>query len=334
MDLPPKKTPQNGGTPQSPSSRRSSRPRILAGDPTDFSPPFQIQRPKRQLMPFVFNSPHSGRHYPTSFLKASNLDPISLRRSEDSFVEELFAGVVELGAPLLHANFPRAFLDVNREPYELDPAMFSDMLPPHVNTRSVRVASGLGTIPRVVTDSTEIYRNQITYAEADLRIKHLYLPFHEALRSLLQETMTTFGCAVLIDCHSMPSLGLEDPADNNQNDSSNDIRPDIVLGDRYATSCSPELTDIAERTLQGLGYSVSRNNPYAGGFNTEHYGRPAQGLHAMQIEINRALYMDEKRISRLRRLKRVKKDMSQLAHQLGAAAPNFLIPPRQSDAAS
>ena len=325
MDLPPKKTPQDTRSQQLPSRRRSSRPRILAGDPTDFSPPFQILRPKRQLMPFVFNSPHSGRHYPASFLKASNLDPISLRRSEDSFVEELFAGVVELGAPLLHAMFPRAFLDVNREPYELDPAMFSDMLPPHVNTRSLRVAGGLGTIPRVVTDATEIYRNQMTFAEADLRIKQLYLPFHETLRSLLQETMTAFGCAVLIDCHSMPSLGLEETTDS---------RPDIVLGDRYATSCSPELTDIAERTLQDLGYSVSRNNPYAGGFNTEHYGRPAQGLHALQIEINRALYMDEMRISRLRRLKRVKKDMSQLAHQLGSAAPNFLLPPRQSDAAS
>lgn len=338
MDLPPKKT-QQGALPQHSETHQSSaasqsassarRPRILAGDPTDFSPPFQVQRPKRQLMPFVFNSPHSGRHYPASFLKASNLDPLSLRRSEDSFVEELFAGVVELGAPLLHANFPRAFLDVNREPYELDPAMFSDMLPPHVNTRSLRVAGGLGTIPRIVTEAAEIYRNQITFAEADLRIKYLYLPFHEMLRSLLQETMTEFGCAVLIDCHSMPSLGLEDAAD-----STSGTRPDIVLGDRYATSCSPELTEIAERTLQDLGYSVSRNNPYAGGFNTEHYGRPAQGLHALQIEINRALYMDEARISRLRKLKRVKKDMSQLAHQLGAAAPNFLVPPRQSDAAS
>ena len=243
-----------------------------------FERPLSVESPREQRTPFVFSSPHSGRCYPDGFVSTSNLDPVTLRRSEDCFVEDLFGGVVALGAPLLHARFPRAFLDVNREPYELDPAMFAEPLPPHVNTRSLRVAGGLGTIARVVADSTEIYREPLAYAEAEQRIRHLYMPFHETLRGLLEGTLAAFGCAILIDCHSMPSVG--GPAD----DDNGADRPDIVLGDRYGTSCAAALTAEAERILTGLGYSVVRNNPYAGGFNTEHYGKPARGLHALQIE--------------------------------------------------
>lgn len=277
-----------------------------------FTRPILVERPDRQSIPFVFSSPHSGRLYPDAFVTGSNLDPVTLRRSEDCFVEEIFGGVVALGAPLLQARFPRAYLDANREPYELDPTMFAEPLPPHVNTRSLRVAGGLGTIARVVADSAEIYREPLAYAEAEQRIRLLYMPFHEALRELLETTLQAFGCAVLIDCHSMPSVG--GPAD----DDNGFDRPDIVIGDRYGTSCSGALTAEAERILRRLGYSVVRNNPYAGGFNTEHYGRPARGLHALQIEINRALYMDEARLEQTGNFVRVRDDMSTFATELAA----------------
>ena len=275
-----------------------------------FEQPISIQRPARAKIPFVFSSPHSGRVYPASFVRASNLDSVTLRRSEDCFVEEIFSGVVALGAPLMHAHFPRAYLDANREPYELDPTMFADPLPPHVNTRSLRVAGGLGTIARVVADATEIYREPLAYAEAERRIRQLYMPFHDALRGLLEETHRDFGVAILIDCHSMPSVG--GPGD----DDIGSDRPDIVLGDRYGTACAGEITDEAERILTRLGYSVTRNNPYAGGFNTEHYGHPAHGLHALQIEINRSLYMDEFRLQRAPGLKRLRKDMTSFVSEL------------------
>jgi N-formylglutamate amidohydrolase len=246
--------------------------------------PFEILQPAEHRVPFVFNSPHSGRHYPLPFLAASRLDSNAIRRSEDAFVDDLFEPVVGLGAPLLRARFPRAFLDVNREPYELDPRMYDDRLPPYANSRSIRVAGGLGTIARVVGEAQEIYRGRLQVSEALDRIETIYKPYHQTLRRLLARTHVDFGFAVLIDCHSMPSAvrGAEGGA-----------RPDFILGDRYGTSCAQPLVDAAAEILTGLGYRVSRNKPYAGGFITEHYGRPAKGLHALQIEINRGLYMDE-----------------------------------------
>lgn len=277
----------------------------------DFQEPFEVLEPRKQTLPFVLNSPHSGRVYPPRFLASSNLDPLTLRRSEDSFVDEIFAGAVELGAPLLRAHFPRAYLDVNREPYELDPAMFTDPLPPHVNTRSIRVAGGLGTIARIVAEATEIYKTPLPYSEAETRIRDIYMPFHETLRGLLETTHRQFGQAVLIDCHSMPSTGgpFDDEIEAN--------RPDIVLGDRYGTSCAQELVESAERILKSMGYRVARNNPYAGGFNTEHYGAPSQGLHAIQVEINRTLYMDEQKVQRRAGITRLSKDMTRLVRKLG-----------------
>lgn len=307
MDLLPDTTPETTDTGNTPDSRVSRQ-----DEDSLFERPIIVERPAEQRIPFVFSSPHSGRYYPDNFVSGSNLDPVTLRRSEDCFVEELFEGVVPLGAPLLQARFPRAYLDANREPYELDPTMFAEPLPPHVNTRSLRVAGGLGTIARVVADSAEIYREPLAYAVAEQRIHHLYMPFHEALRELLEQTVKSFGCAVLIDCHSMPSVG--GPAD----DDDGFDRPDIVLGDRYGTSCAASLTAEAERILKDLGYTVARNNPYAGGFNTEHYGRPSQGLHALQIEINRALYMDESKLERSRNFVRVRDDMAAFATELSA----------------
>jgi N-formylglutamate amidohydrolase len=250
-------------------------------------PACRILVPREQTVPFVFNSPHSGRHYSAEFLAATCLDPQTVRRSEDFLVDALFADVVGLGAPLMTATYPRAYLDVNREPYELDPRMFAGRLPSFANIRSLRVAGGLGTIPRVVSDATNIYRGPLTVEEGMLRIERIYRPYHDTLRRLLAQTHVAFGQAILIDCHSMPS---------NVRGSHSRHRPDFVLGDRFGTSCMPELTEQAAAILTGLGYTVCRNKPYAGGFITEHYGRPARGLHALQIEINRGLYMDEEEL--------------------------------------
>lgn len=192
--------------------------------------------------------------------------------------------MVPLGAPMLRAHFPRAYLDVNREPYELDPKMYDGRLPSYANIRSIRVAGGLGTVARIVSENHEIYRHRLPVEEALNRIETIYKPYHSTLRRLLAQTHVTFGHAVLVDCHSMPST---------VKCQTTDTRPDFILGDRYGTSCNSDLTDFAFEILRSKGYSVSRNKPYAGGFITEHYGRPSSGLHALQIEINRGLYMDE-----------------------------------------
>jgi len=256
---------------------------------SEFRPPFVVEEPPaRQTAPFIFNAPHAGAVYPRSFLEASRLDALSLRRSEDAFVDRLFTGVVSLGAPLMLARFPRAYLDVNREPYELDPRMFDGRLPSFVNTRSMRVAGGLGTIPRIVDDGQEIYRERLPVEEGLGRVERLYKPYHRMLRNLINRTFQAFGHVVLIDCHSMPSTSL------NREDG---VKADFVLGDRYGTSCATALTDIVETILRSRGYTVARNKPYAGGFITEHYGEPALGHHVLQIEINRALYMDERRLT-------------------------------------
>lgn len=246
--------------------------------------PFEIIEPPAITAPAVFNSPHSGTHYPPAFLAATRLDTLTLRRSEDAFVDELFLPAVDLGAPLMRAHFPRAYLDVNREPYELDPRMFEGRLPVDANTRSLRVAGGLGTIARVVGEAQEIYPGRLPVAEALLRIEQTYKPYHDGLRGLLERVSRQWGGVVLVDCHSMPSGG--SPREDAR-------RADIVLGDRYGTSCSPAVTDQAEAILHDLGFVVTRNRPYAGGYITEHYGNPAEGVHSLQIEISRALYMDE-----------------------------------------
>jgi N-formylglutamate amidohydrolase len=251
-------------------------------EPADFPVPFEIVEPTSLATPLIFNSPHSGRLYPRRFLLGSRLDPLTLRRSEDAFVDELFAPSVAIGAPLMRANFPRAFLDLNREPYELDPQMFDGRLPGFVNTRSLRVAGGLGTIPRVVGEAQEIYKSRLPVADAMSRIAALYKPYHQALRDLIDRAVGVFGLAVLLDCHSMPSTMADGAA------------TDFVIGDRYGASAAPWIVETMEEGLLRGGYSVRRNKPYAGGFITEHYGAPAAARHVVQIEINRALYMDER----------------------------------------
>lgn len=252
-----------------------------------------VLEPPERTVPLVFSSPHSGREYPPDFVAASRLDPHGLRRSEDSFVDELFAGVVRHGAPLLSARFPRAFLDPNREAYELDPAMFSGPLPHFANTRSPRVAAGLGTIARVVATGAEIYAGKLPVAEIDRRVSQYYRPYHRRLAALIDESRLRFGWALLVDCHSMPSIG--GPMDRDVGLS----RVDVVLGDCYGASCAPVITQVVEDAFRFRGYRVVRNTPYAGGYTTRHYGQPRQGVHALQIEINRSLYMDESRHAKL-----------------------------------
>ena len=253
--------------------------------------PYRLSMPRHPYAPVVFASSHSGRVYSQEFLTGARLCPLGLRRSEDSFVDELFAAAPEHGAPMLAANFPRAFCDANREPWELDPAMFTDPLPGWVNTTSARVAAGLGTIARVVASGEPIYNKKLTFAEAERRIQTYWRPFHDALQRLINDTKARFGYCWLIDCHSMPSTSQVRRASG---------RPvDFVLGDLHGVSCASRATRFVEAYLSGKGYVVRRNDPYAGGFITAHYGRPADGVHVLQIEIARGLYMDEVRIERL-----------------------------------
>ncbi len=276
----------------------------------------EVRAPALQKFPCVFASPHSGAEYSDEFLAASTLDPLRLRSSEDCYVDELFGAAPMLGAPLLCALFPRAYLDPNRGPYELDPAMFRDALPPYIEIRTHAVTKGLGTIARVVADGMEIYRKKLSFAEARCRIQSFYRPYHAVLRSLIDEAQARFGCCVLIDCHSMPST-----------DGGGGFKPaDFVLGDCHGTSCDPSVTESVDTFLQGFGYVVQRNRPYAGGFTTQHYGHPNEGVHALQIEINRALYLDEKTLKRLSGFAPLKSRIGGLIAQLNELPRERLLP--------
>ncbi len=253
---------------------------------------FQILYPDEQTIPFVFASPHSGRRYSTAFIEASRLTPVMLRRSEDSFIDELFSKAPNYGAPLLKATFPRAYVDPNREPFELDPTMFEDQLPDYVNTDSVKISAGLGTVARVVINGENIYRKKLKFSEIKRRVESFYFPYHQALQRLIENTRIKFGFCILIDCHSMPSIGglMDDDSANN--------RVDIVLGNNHDASCTPHLLSYTNASLKRQGLSICRNKPYSGGYTTCHYGKPDNGVHALQIEINRSLYMNETNIEK------------------------------------
>ena len=247
---------------------------------------------------------------------------MALRGSEDAFVDELFAAAPDHGAPLLAARYPRAYLDVNREPWELDADMFDEELPDYVNTSSFRVAGGLGTVARVVANGTEIYAGKLRFADAEARVNNIYVPFHDALKGLIDQALQTFDCAVVVDCHSMPSVG--GPMD----DDTGRRRADIVLGDRFGSSCHSSIIRTAESVFRDLGYQVGRNAPYAGGFTTRNYGRPTGGVHTLQIELNRGLYMDEKTISRLPGMTVIQEHMTAVITALAALDPAKLAPLR------
>lgn len=238
----------------------------------------------------VFASPHSGNRYPEDFLAASRLDQRAIRRSEDAFIDTLFSCVPDFGAPLISAHFPRAYVDPNREAYELDPNMFDTPLPDWVNTKSPRVQAGLGTVAKIVAGGAEIYREPLDFTEVRERIEACYKPYHAALQSLIDDALKAFGHCLLIDCHSMPSMVLSN--------STASAQPDIVLGDLHGSSCGRDIVHVAERTFRDLGLRVHRNKPYAGGFTTRHYAEQSPNVQTLQIEINRALYMDETLIRR------------------------------------
>ncbi|MDB5643695.1 MAG: N-formylglutamate amidohydrolase [Hyphomicrobiales bacterium] len=298
--------------------------RFRSGDPAttgepvepELAQPYEILDPEQLTTPLILSSPHSGRIYPARFVAASRLTAQALRKSEDAFVDDLFAPAVALGAPMLRAHFPRAYLDANREPYELDPRMFDGKLPAFANTRSLRVAGGLGTIARVVGESQDIYARRMPVEEALRRIEGLYKPFHSALRGLMRRAAGRFGLAVLIDCHSMPSWTSASAKPER-------MGADIILGDRYGTSCHPALIDVAEKHLRMLGYHVQRNKPYAGGFITEHYGSPGAGFHALQIEINRGLYMEEETLARRPAFAQVSMDLRDVVESLMKTAADI-----------
>ena len=291
-----------------------SDPSPKGGDPALallYAEPFRIARPTRQSLPFIFASPHSGRIYPASLAAASRLDALTLRRSEDAFVDELFAGVTGLGAPLIAARFPRAYCDVNRAQSEIDAAMFSGPLEMTVDAPTPRVTAGLGVIPRIVRDGAEIYRHKLNPAEAEYRLSLLYRPYHAALAKLVEETLSLFGVAVVVDCHSMPSALAV---------------PDIVLGDRFGGSAPALLTGWTENAFTEAGFTLARNAPYAGGYTTALYGKSVGGCHALQIEINRGLYLNENIIQRRGNFDAVQARLTQALTQLVGADLSLLAP--------
>lgn len=251
---------------------------------------YVLTRPKRRSGPTIFASPHSGRDYTPAFLAQAVLDPRAVRSSEDAFVDELFGMAPDLGAPLLAARVPRAYIDLNRAADELDPGVIEGLVrAPH----NPRISSGLGVIPRVVAGGRAIYRGKLPMSEAEARLKRFWHPYHQALAGLIEEVRAEFGQAVLIDCHSMPHEAIEAHTRPGQ------PRPEVVLGDRYGATAGREVMDRVEAAFAAAGLRVGRNAPFAGAYVAQAYGRPSRGVHVVQVEIDRALYMDEVRVEPL-----------------------------------
>jgi len=256
----------------------------------DTNAPFRLSEPGRRAGGVVFNSPHSGCDYPDELVRRSRLSMPALRASEDVMVDRLFSAAPQHGAPLLAATAPRAWVDLNRAPGELDPSLIEGIRPQGLNQR---VAAGLGVIPRVVSEGAEIYRGRLSRAEAEARIRDIHMPYHAMLESLMAQARERCGMALLFDCHSMPSEALRAaPRVNGR-------VPEIVLGDRFGASASRTLMAATQLAFEAAGFTVARNAPFAGGYITQRYGRPSRGLHAIQIEIDRGLYLDQARLELL-----------------------------------
>jgi N-formylglutamate deformylase len=252
-------------------------------------PPYRLAEPVGPVAPAVFSSPHSGRWYPPDFVRRARLGALALRASEDAFVDELFTAAPRFGAPLISATAPRAYVDLNRGPEELDPAVVEGVRATGLNPR---IAAGLGVIPRVVAEGQAIYAGRISRAEAAERLSRHHAPYHEAITGLMRRAAATQGVALLFDCHSMPSDALRAaPRVRGR-------RPEVVLGDRFGASAADWAVAEAQAAFESAGFVVVRNTPFAGGYITQRYGRPSQRWHAVQIELDRALYLDERRIER------------------------------------
>ena len=282
----------------------------LAGRPLD------VTLPARQASPLILASPHSGRTYPDEFARQSCLAETVLRQSEDCFVDHLVAAAPQLGVPLVSALFPRVFVDPNREANELDQDMFAERLALPVNAASPRVLAGLGVIPRLAANEQEIYAAKLPSAEAERRLDLFYRPYHRALGDLVAATKRQFGVCVLLDCHSMPSAGAwMDGLHTRQR-----IDADYVLGDCFGASCAERMTGTAEASLLEHGGKVRRNNPYSGGYVAQAYGKPSQGVHVLQLEINRALYMNETTLQPMHGFAAVQDILKVLIERLSGAA--------------
>jgi len=261
---------------------------------------FSMSLPLRRDTSVVFASPHSGRAYPPAFLRQSVLDEHAIRSSEDAFVDQLFEAAPRHGAPLVAARVPRAYVDLNRGEEELDPALVEGARKAVLNPR---VASGLGVVPRVVANGQAIYAGKITRAEAERRIATCWRPYHAALRGELDAAHALFGQAILIDCHSMPHEAMESVTRAGAR------RPEVVLGDRFGAAADAAIVERIEAAFTDAGLVVARNTPFAGAYVTQHYGRPNAGYHAVQVEIDRALYMDERRIRPSENFDRLRRDL-------------------------
>jgi len=286
---------------------------IIEAKDADTAAPFEIRRAARPdaPTPLVFASPHSGRIYPADMMAAAALDADAIRGSEDAFVDQLIAAAPRHGASVIAARFARAYVDFNREPYELDQTMFADALPDFARARTARVAAGLGAIARVVAEGQEIYARKLTFDEAERRIEAAHRPYHAALAQLVAEARSAHGFSILIDWHSMPAAAARSGGRGRASD--------MVLGDRFGAACAPSVASFVERELTQMGYQVARNAPYAGGYTTEHYGRPAHRSHALQIEINRALYLDEARLAPTAGFDLLRDNLEILTQRLAAA---------------
>jgi N-formylglutamate deformylase len=279
------------------------------------NPVYALRMPVERRSCAVFSSPHSGAEYPPAFLERSSLSPLAIRSSEDAFVDELFAAAPGAGAPLLAARVPRACIDLNRAPDDLDPALIAGATRRYLNAR---IAAGLGVIPRVVGEGRAIMQGKLTLAEAERRIRDNWHPYHDRLRGLLAEARELHGMAVLIDCHSMPHDAL------NAAPSVWGRRPDVILGDRFGAACQRWLIDAATELFAAQGFTVARNALFAGGYITQAYGRPAQGVQALQIEIDRALYMEETRVERLPCFDEIAGRIGEVAAGIAALGPRRL----------
>ncbi len=273
---------------------------------------YTLKTPKNPHSCVVFNSPHSGSDYPVDFLASTKLDSAAIRSSEDAFVNELFMDAPEYGAHLLLAHAPRAFIDLNRNANELDPAIVQAAKRAPANPR---IAAGLGVIPRVVANGQVIRTGKISLLEAQQRIAKYYTPYHNCLRNLIDQQRKAHGMAVLIDCHSMPQRSLDAaPLVRGK-------KPDIILGDRFGLSCDRWIMDSATQIFAAAGFVVARNAPFSGGYITQHYGRPSKGVHAFQVEINRALYMDEILIERADNFDEIRATLSEVTRKLAQIGP-------------
>lgn len=248
---------------------------------------FKLSMPDAQSTSVVFASPHSGRHYPWGFVRRSVLDELVIRSSEDAFMDMLVAAAPSFGAPLLAAQMPRAYIDLNRSSDELDPAVIEGIRP---GTHNPRIASGLGVIPRVVSNGRAIYRGKLSMSEAQERISQVWQPYHDQLTALMDDTKAALGEAILIDCHSMPHEAVDSVTKAGR------ARPEVVLGDRFGASADSAIVERIETIFLEAGLRVSRNAPFAGAYTTQAYGRPSRRQHAIQIEIDRSLYMNEMRV--------------------------------------